>query len=88
MSTATRLSVKVSPGASRNRIQGWLDDVLKLQVTAAPERGKANAAVQALIAERLGLPRAAVRIVAGHGSRRKIVEIDGLGADALRSRLS
>jgi len=84
----TRLEVKVSPGASRNAIHGWLGDALKLSVTAAPERGKANAAVAALLAEKLGVPASAVTVVAGHGATRKRVEIAGLSAEAVRARLA
>lgn len=82
-----RLELKVSPKASRNAITGFLGEALKVSVTAAPERGKANAAVEALLAETLGLPRAAVRVVAGETSKTKKVEIAGLEPGALRERL-
>lgn len=84
----SRLSLKVRAGGSRNAIVGWLGDALKVAVTAAPERGKANAAVEALLAEALGLPRSAVQVVAGHTQPRKQVEIDGLAADEVRRRLA
>ena len=71
-----QLALKIVPRASRDRVAGWIGDRLKLQVTAAPERGRANDAVAALLAETLGLPRSCVRIVAGHGSPQKIAEID------------
>jgi uncharacterized protein len=48
-----------------------------VQVTAAPERGKANDAVVEVLAKALGLTRARVRIVAGETSPLKTVEIDG-----------
>ena len=81
-----RLRVKVAPGASADGIQGWLGDELTVRVSAAPERGKANAALLEILAEALGLPRRAIRIVSGHGSPRKIVEIHGMNeADARRS---
>lgn len=80
----TRLDVKVSPKASRNAVTGWMGDVLKVSVTAAPERGKANEAVEQLLADALGLPRSAVTVVAGHTSKRKRVQIVGLTSDALR----
>ena len=71
------LSLKVIPKASRNRVVGWVGDRLKIQVTAAPEKGKANAAVVEVLAKALGLPRSAVRITAGETSPLKTVEIDG-----------
>jgi len=80
----SRLDVKVSPKASRNAVTGWIGEVLKISVTAVPERGKANDAVEQLLADALGLPRSAVTVVAGHSSKLKRVQIVGLTADALR----
>jgi uncharacterized protein (TIGR00251 family) len=83
-----RLELKVVPGASRTGIAGWLGETLKVRVAAPPERGKANAAVEALLADALGVPSRALRIVAGHGSARKVLEIDGLSQDDVRLRLA
>ncbi|MBI3897024.1 MAG: DUF167 domain-containing protein [Gammaproteobacteria bacterium] len=81
------LRVKVVPKASRNGLVGWMGDTLKLRVTAAPERGKANAAVIALIAESLQLARKRVRLVAGETSERKIIEVDVLDDAELQRRI-
>lgn len=81
------LKVKVVPGASRTQLSGWLGDALKVRVSAPPEKGKANAAVEALLAGTLGLPVKSVRIVAGKGSQQKLVEIEGLSAAELRRKL-
>lgn len=83
----TRLDLKVSPGASREAVTGWLGTTLKVSVTAAPERGRANAAVEALLARTLGLPPSQVRVVAGQAARSKRVTIDGLDAAEVRRRL-
>ncbi len=77
-----RLSVKVTPKASADRIQGWAEDengerILKIAVTAVPEDGKANKAVIALLAKRLKLPKSAIDIASGETSRRKTLLIDG-----------
>lgn len=72
-----RLHLKVVPKSSGNRISGWVGDRLKVQVTAAPERGKANDAVVDGLAKALGVPRRAIRITAGETSPLKTVEIDG-----------
>jgi uncharacterized protein len=82
-----KLQLKVVPKSSTDRIAGWMGDALKVCVRAAPERGKANDAVEALLARRLGLRRDAVRIVAGHGAARKLAEIDGLTEAELRRRI-
>ena len=50
----TRLPVKVVPGSSKNCIAGWLGEALRVRVMAPPERGKANTAVEKVIADALG----------------------------------
>ena len=82
-----RLLLKVVPKASRDRIVGWLGDRLKVSVTAAPERGRANGAVEALLARALDVPSSRVRIVAGGASSLKTVLIDGLDEAAALSKL-
>ena len=81
-----RLRLKVAPKAKRNAIGGWLDEpdgsrMLKVAVTAAPEDGKANAAVIALLAKEFGVAKSAISVVAGATDRRKIVEIRGPSAE-------
>lgn len=83
-----KLAVKVVPGSSREGIAGWLGESLKVRVTAAPERGRANTATEAVVAEALGLSKDRVRVVSGHGSPRKILEISGLSESDARERLS
>ena len=70
--------MKVHAGAGRDRIEGWLGDELKVSVSAAPEKGKANAAVLSLLAKHFRVPRANVRIVSGETAREKVIEIDGV----------
>jgi hypothetical protein len=80
--------VKAIPGSSRNGVAGWLGDTLKVRVTAPAERGKANAAVEAIIAEALGISTACARVVAGKASPRKVVEVSGLSEAEVHRRLS
>jgi uncharacterized protein YggU (UPF0235/DUF167 family) len=88
--------VRLTPKASRNGLQGLAEDAaggvaLKVQVTAVPENGKANAALCKLLAKDLKLPRSAVTVVAGATDRRKILRIDGDPVDVaarLRDKLS
>jgi uncharacterized protein YggU (UPF0235/DUF167 family) len=82
-----KLNVKVTPGSSRDSIAGWLGDTLKIRVTAVAERGKANAAVEATLAEALGVPRASARVVRGRASQRKVVEVLGLSEAEVHRRL-
>jgi uncharacterized protein (TIGR00251 family) len=86
-----RLRVRLTPKGGRDAIDGWARNadgrpVLKARVSAPPEDGRANAALVALLATTLDLPRRAVRISAGETSRGKTVEIDG-DPGALMARL-
>ena len=76
------------PGSSRDRVAGWLGEALKVRVAAPAERGRANAALEAALAEALGVPRSAVRVVSGRSSPRKVVEIASLSEAEVRRRLS
>jgi uncharacterized protein YggU (UPF0235/DUF167 family) len=82
-----RLLVILTPGASSNTIVGRHGDGWKVRVAAAPERGRANAALVALLAETLGVPLAAIRVAAGQTHRRKVIEIDGLDEEEAGRRL-
>lgn len=82
--TGHRLLVKVVPGARRDQIAGMLGDRLKIRVCAPPEGGKANKAVCALIAARLGLKPSQVVIERGATSTDKTIRIEGVGEDVLR----
>ncbi len=74
----SRLRLRVSPGAKRPEIVGRHGEGWKLRVAAPAEGGRANAAVIALLADALGVPRADVALVSGHGARDKIVEVAGI----------
>jgi len=82
-----RLPIKVVPGSSKNCIAGWLGETLRIRVIAPPERGKANIAVEKIIAEALGVSNDSVNIVQGPTSARKVVEITGMAESDIRSRL-
>jgi uncharacterized protein (TIGR00251 family) len=73
-----RLAVRVAPKASRSRVVGLADDgVLKVQVAAPPEDGKANAALIEALAAALGVPRRDVVLASGAAARRKLVDVAG-----------
>lgn len=83
-----RLAVKVAPKSSVDAVRGWLGDTLKVQVTAAPERGKANRAVLKVLARALDVPPRSLRLIAGESSARKIIDIEGLTEVEVRRRLA
>ena len=67
---------------------GRLGDAWKLRVRAAPERGRANAEAERVLADILGVSQHDVRVVAGHASRDKVVEIEGLSVEDAERRLA
>jgi uncharacterized protein (TIGR00251 family) len=73
--------VQVQPRASRDAIAGEHVDALKIRLTAPPLDERANDALVQLLAKRLNVPRAAVRIVAGEKNRRKRVVVTGVERD-------
>lgn len=88
MSDRARLDVRVTPGAKRSEWAGRLPDGRRrVKIAAPPVEGRANDALVAFVAEQLGLPRRAVRLVAGAGARDKRLEVD-LAAAELERRLA
>lgn len=87
MSHGLVIAVRVTPRSSRNAIEG-VDEAgrLRVRVTAPPTDGAANTAVVRLLARTLDLPRSAVRVAAGAGSRHKRLRLDGVEADAVLRR--
>ncbi|HEY7961992.1 MAG TPA: DUF167 domain-containing protein [Solirubrobacteraceae bacterium] len=81
------LRVRVQPYAKRNAIVDERDGVLRVDITAAPVEGKANAALCKLIAKRAGIARGRVKIIRGERSREKVVRVEGLASAELRRAL-
>ena len=75
------LTLHVQPGAKKTEVAGEHGDALKIRLAAPPVDGKANAALLAFIAERLGVSKSTVTLKSGQTSRRKVLEIDGAPAD-------
>ena len=74
---ALSLEVHVKPRSSRERVLGIRDGRLEIALTSPPVDGEANAALVALLARTLGVPRANVRIEHGEQGRRKLLRIEG-----------
>lgn len=75
-----KITVKLTPGAKKNEVFGWETDAagerfLRVSVTAAPEKGKANAALIKLLSKHWGIPKSAITIVRGETSRMKVIEV-------------
>jgi uncharacterized protein (TIGR00251 family) len=76
--------VRVQPRASRDEIVGEYLDGLKIRLTAPPIDDRANEALRKLLATRLKVPLAAVRIASGERSRTKRVEVLGATTEMIR----
>ena len=87
MPDSIRIPVYVQPRASKTMVAGPHDGGWKIRVAAPPVDGAANTALVEFVAERLGVAKSRVRIVSGHSSRRKVVEIDGTTLAAVRAAL-
>lgn len=85
-----RVAVRLTPRAGRTRVEGVAEDaggtVVKVAVTEPPEKGRANAALIAALAEEWRLPKSAFTIAAGARARRKTVLVAG-DPSALLKRL-
>jgi uncharacterized protein len=82
------ISVRVTPRADRNGVAGVRGDgVVLVRVTAAPTDGQANKAVLETLADALKLKKSQVSLVSGETSRDKKVQISGLSAAEVQSRL-
>lgn len=75
-----RIIVPLTPKASRNNVEGWAEDkngkkVLRVKVTAAPEKGKANEALIKLLSNFFKVPKSRITLLRGVRSRIKHLEI-------------
>ena len=89
---SVRLVVRLTPRASQDRIDGWTTDgsgrpLLKARTIAPPTDGRANAALEKMIAKAVGLPPSAVAVTAGAASRVKTLQLDGFDEIRARERL-
>ena len=82
-----QVRIRLSPGARRSELVGRHGAGWKARVAAPPERGKANAALEELLAGLLGVPRTRVRLAGGRTARDKVVEVDGLDTAEIEARL-
>jgi len=70
--------VRVAPRASRDRVIGVHDGVLKVALTAPPVDGVANEALRKLLAKKLGVSKSDVQILRGDRARAKLISVRGI----------
>jgi uncharacterized protein (TIGR00251 family) len=81
------LSLHIQPGAKKTEVAGLHGEALKIRLHAPPVDGKANDALIAFLAERLGVPKVRVVLEAGQTSRSKRVRVVGESAEAVVATL-
>ena len=80
-------TAKVVPGSSRTTVAGVLEDMVKIRVAAAPEKGKANQCLVTFLAKQLGVRKGDVEIVSGQTQPVKQVRVTGISAAEFLERL-
>ena len=83
-----QLKIRVQPRAAKNQVVGWLEDALKVRLTAPPVDGEANAALQRFLADYFGIPRSEVELIAGATGRIKMIRLNGMTAAEDAKRLN
>ncbi len=82
------LPVRAQAGGRRNALRGTQNGMLKVSVTQAAEKGKANAAIARVLCQALSLRPSQVELLAGHTASHKQFLITGIAIEALRERMT
>lgn len=82
-----RISVRVKPRSSKDKVEGWVGDVLVVRLTSPPVDGAANSSLVRLLSKKAGVARSRVHIVSGEKGRSKVLEFKGITPEVLRDRL-
>ncbi|HEX5462469.1 MAG TPA: DUF167 domain-containing protein [Steroidobacteraceae bacterium] len=88
MSSSVRVAVYIQPRAKRTEVAGRHGSDLKIRIAAPPIDQAANEALIAFVAQRLGVRRRDIRLIAGANSRRKVLEIEGITDDQVHVLLA
>lgn len=84
----TILPVRARAGARQNAILGMREGVLRVSVTAAPEKGKANRAIVTLLGKTLGVPKSAIELLSGDTSPLKHFLVHEVDSTRIHQTLS
>lgn len=81
-------TVKVVPGSSRTCVSGIFGGMVKIKISAAPEKGKANQCLIKFLAKKLGVKKNAISVISGRTNPIKKVEVLGISAEKLLKKLN
>src|SRR3990172_6227707 len=82
------LPVRSHAGARKNGVLGTRDGMLRVAVTAAPEKGKVNKAIVGMLSKTLGVPKSSIELIAGEAAPQKRFLIVGVDVDTLRREIT
>lgn len=82
------IPVRARPGARKNAVTGVHAGQLKVSVTQAPEKGKANEALVEVLSEALQVPRSRISLVSGATSGQKKFCVGGCDVASIRERIA
>lgn len=72
------IKIKVDPKSAQSGISGIVGDTLKIKVNASPVGGAANEELIEILSDKFCIRKTAIKIIKGHASRNKVVEIEGI----------
>ncbi|MDE0865499.1 MAG: DUF167 domain-containing protein [Rubripirellula sp.] len=78
----TRISVHATPGVRRTHVGGTHDGALRIRVTAAADKGRANKVIIEALADALGIRKSQIALISGETNRRKLFEV-GIASNKL-----
>jgi uncharacterized protein (TIGR00251 family) len=81
------LRVRLTPRAHRDEVTGVRDGLVLARVRAPPVDGRANAALEKLLAKALRVPPSRVQVIRGQSAREKVVRVEGVAEDAALAAL-
>lgn len=73
-----KIKLKVKPNSREQKVEVLPDGSFKVQVKSIADKGKANEEIVKILAKYFDVSRANIRIILGHDSPNKLVEIKGL----------
>ena len=83
-----RIAVQGYPGAKRNEVVRFEEEVWHLKIAAPPTEGKANKELIEFLSEILDISKSRITIEKGATGHRKLISIEGLTQEAVEERLS
>jgi len=81
-------TAKIVPGSSRTAVAGLFDEMLKIKVSAIPQKGKANKCLLEFLAKQLDVKKKAVSIISGQTNPIKRIQVLGISAETLLKKLN